>query len=1467
MIDPKDEVKLGASSRHRRRGGRQAPGGSSLNIADGVDDNRSMRVREERHVTDENAEFSYVEVGEPEYANFHNPAQNLTGESESKQRDNRQRRPRNKQKRQQHRQKQKRSTRAAQRSDVLANEMANNLQQMQGEVDSRIEHLRDNMERIQQEIAEGKRSVKSVNFLDGRVELNLDDEKLLLYPHINSFRYHAGKLPRNVFLDPSHDEAFVTTEVILSFNFSNSKMPIFQNEAKFMMAGDVTVWDGVTPYFCVSQDGLFVFLTEEQHEEPNDIVNTLYYVRLAVEEALSSYPRHKMINLQQLHNAARSVYRKHWGDHPQINYLVYNAIKQEEMNGAIVDKAIDNANTIIGVTNAHARHLCVVNGENYDDISRRYNSPIPLGKWKKRVMMGANLLAIVGYLPWLITLIPTLYVMLGQAWYRWWFVPRYTHEQLDRLIIDRYNTRNPFFRPASKAYLRRQIIEQSRIPPPVTTEGKIEVDYLPQETSEDYESLDVSFIGSTIPGPVVAPSTHVQNLHGACNIRMLSYIGESELNADYYRYCTQLIDEMPDFEYKEMDDEEIYSLFTSKYGTRRAQRLMDMRNDDLTRRDERCNLFVKDELYLGKLPNTFKPRMIWSPSDLIIAKFSPFFHQLSKHLSRVYNVDNNVLYASGITPSDLGTWVEEKCAQFPIITESDVSNWDGSIGPTMLSLEEYFLNTKVHGGPDLGELSRRWRNMDGIHFGSDGPDLRLNLSYGRRSGDLWTSAFNTLINFLTTMYVYQLGWNSAFALVALGDDNILMRARDNTVNPGETYRRLGMKCEIIPRESVEDVGFCSGYFLPVNGSFKWTNCPFKILAKFGVDYGRWRAEDYPRYVYSIAKGLGPTAGHCPIIGSFFRVLVESAEQQDIQEIVNVDPSKQYKIHGGMTEYPDETTYEAFCRRYGFSKELVVEIERMIENTVTIDDCPIIFDDMLFIEGLLQDLGQPEYAISQVLEINYADDNMPQFSDDPVFLAPMQEEMWKIGDGTVMGAINRAVQLGQEENAMCEQLGDVQFVNHISLHLFFTFFSLISIKLGVKLHVLYNMFALNTGNRPATRNRRGRRKRRNKRQNQPRVQQQRTSAVGNFLRLGGNALGNFLAPGVGGGLGAAAGGAISQILGFGDYSVMSNTLQHAPMFGRGSRSLRVKNREYVGDITGSTTFNLTSYMINPGNKILFPWLSGLAQSYQQYRIKGMIFYYNSTSANALNSTNTALGTVLMATNYDLNEQNYNTKAEMQASYFCNSFKPSEDGIHALECDPSQRPIDVMYVDQTGEGNIQTAMYDHGNFQIATDGMQASAVIGQLWVSYDIELLKPRFYEGSVTNYWYEASTWDATNVLGTAASADSSGPNVVVTTVGGTIDLNPYRGSKITLLISWEGTSLASSGLTRTLGDGLTDVAVLSAATVATYETIGSNRITLFTCVDVSEDRTKNVTMTVDHNISAGSTTIVNLLINHVNNTS
>lgn len=259
--------------------------------------------------------------------------------------------------------------------------------------------------------------------------------------------------------------------------------------------------------------------------------------------------------------------------------------------------------------------------------------------------------------------------------------------------------------------------------------------------------------------------------------------------------------------------------------------------------------------------------------------------------------------------------------------------------------------------------------------------------------------------------------------------------------------------------------------------------------------------------------------------------------------------------------------------------------------------------------------------------------------------------------------------------------------------------------------------------------------------------------------------------LGGQVGAKIGGYIGDrvhnfVSGFGDYHSSADLYGRLPTMvnqPNGGGTI-IRFQEYISDVTTSATpgaFDIKSYTLNPGQSQSFPWLAQIAQNFEQYQFEGIIFQFRSTSANALNSTNTALGTVIMATQYDTVDQPFTSKAEMLNYEFAASVKPSESCLHMVECAANQTTIDKLYIlDGSVPPFADPRLYNLGRFSIATTGFQGASVnIGELHVTYQVRLMKPKLYSSlgmEIDTYYMRFDSnvgvvYDATLPLGLSSA--------------------------------------------------------------------------------------------------------------------
>jgi len=254
------------------------------------------------------------------------------------------------------------------------------------------------------------------------------------------------------------------------------------------------------------------------------------------------------------------------------------------------------------------------------------------------------------------------------------------------------------------------------------------------------------------------------------------------------------------------------------------------------------------------------------------------------------------------------------------------------------------------------------------------------------------------------------------------------------------------------------------------------------------------------------------------------------------------------------------------------------------------------------------------------------------------------------------------------------------------------------------------------------------------------------------------------------LGAEAGRLFRHLTGFGDYKVSRNSLvpgsDSLPTFGNTLAGTRVTHREFLFDVITSALpgqFSIETIPIQPALLGSFPWLSASAENYQEYRLNGCVYEFKSNSYNALASTNTASGTVVMTTNYNVLDPQFTNKFTMEQSQFTCSDKPSNHLLHPIECNKLETPTSILYTRSSQSLNGDNRLYDWGNFNIATVGMQGiSTNIGELWVTYDITLLKPKLSATSDVADHYVASPIGAVKAGGPAYFGTISNPMVQTT---------------------------------------------------------------------------------------------------------
>jgi hypothetical protein len=336
------------------------------------------------------------------------------------------------------------------------------------------------------------------------------------------------------------------------------------------------------------------------------------------------------------------------------------------------------------------------------------------------------------------------------------------------------------------------------------------------------------------------------------------------------------------------------------------------------------------------------------------------------------------------------------------------------------------------------------------------------------------------------------------------------------------------------------------------------------------------------------------------------------------------------------------------------------------------------------------------------------------------------------------------------------------------------------------------------------------------------------------------------PVAGGRTGNSLGAAISKWLGSGDYSVGSNSVVKSSMKAAGSipamhtdnQTVVIRHKEYLGEIRSAQSYTVqNSYPLNPGMAVTFPWLANIANSFQEYKIKGLVFHYIPSSGYMASTTSPALGTVMLQTSYRSTDSAPASKVELLNEFWSNEVVPSETMVHPIECDPKENPFNVQYVRSGAIPTTDTQlMYDLGVTHVAVSGCQVDdKVLGDLWITYEIELKKP-LVSSNVTTLvdaaYLETTTGTSSSsffgvgtMRGTIPVVVSGTSNSTFTFPKGTVGTFAFRGT-------CDGTALVVAGFTPTYTNCV-QAAPFGSSTL-TFSTTSSTRYAIDFAITISD---------------------------------
>lgn len=183
----------------------------------------------------------------------------------------------------------------------------------------------------------------------------------------------------------------------------------------------------------------------------------------------------------------------------------------------------------------------------------------------------------------------------------------------------------------------------------------------------------------------------------------------------------------------------------------------------------------------------------------------------------------------------------------------------------------------------------------------------------------------------------------------------------------------------------------------------------------------------------------------------------------------------------------------------------------------------------------------------------------------------------------------------------------------------------------------------------------------------------------------------------------------------------NRTRSPRIFMRGSHTV-VSHDEYVGDVITDTNneFAYDYYNINPGNSILFPWLSVIASRFESYRFSRFEATYRGMTSTSVG------GAVILSVDYDPEEGDtgQQTKQTLLQNEGSLDGTPWTTFTHRSSLSNLRRLGPYRFV-QNADQETPSRTDSAGVLYVATTPMVVSpgTDIGDLWISYEVEFITP------------------------------------------------------------------------------------------------------------------------------------------------
>jgi len=200
----------------------------------------------------------------------------------------------------------------------------------------------------------------------------------------------------------------------------------------------------------------------------------------------------------------------------------------------------------------------------------------------------------------------------------------------------------------------------------------------------------------------------------------------------------------------------------------------------------------------------------------------------------------------------------------------------------------------------------------------------------------------------------------------------------------------------------------------------------------------------------------------------------------------------------------------------------------------------------------------------------------------------------------------------------------------------------------------------------------------------------------------------------------------------------------PILNSSNNSITVCHTEFVLDVTTSSTYSggfvINKFVINPGLKKVFTWLSLVANNYESYNFISCKMFYKPAVSTQIQ------GQVFIGCDFDPSKQPPESKKDFKSKEYADSNHP----YMTLTLDPTTSDLNkekTHYVRVQGLdiSKFDIKLLDCANYYFGYNGVPASTTLGEIYFEYCVKLITPTLNLGAIGIN--NAESCAARNVIG------------------------------------------------------------------------------------------------------------------------